>query len=153
MSKKSKKGRLEENVSVDDILAVITGETLAEEKLSKVSEVLSNLIGVNEDIKGVMLVSMEGFPVASHPPEIFKEEARVAAAIAAIFATSERNALDLVNEHVSYIAVKTSNRYIIIQLATEDYIIAVITDEKAKLGILLRDLTNATQSIKKILSI
>ncbi len=149
---KKKKRQKEEKVSIDDILSVITGETLVEEKLEKVHAVLKDLLEMNTDIKGAMLVSIEGFPIACHPPEIFREEAKVAAAIAAIFATSERNALDLVDEHVSYVAIKTFNRYIILKLAAEDYIIAVITDEKARLGILLRDIGKATSRIKDILA-
>ena len=146
----SKKSKKEEKVSVDDILEIISGESIAEEKLVEVLKVLQELIQINPDIKGVIIASMEGFPIASYPEDIFREEARVSAAIAAIFATSERNALDLVNEHVNYIAIKTSNRYIILRLAEEDHIIAVITDEKARLGMLLRDLSVASEKLKKI---
>ena len=148
----SKKSKREEKVSVDDILAVITGETIVEEKVKKVEKILEDLLIINPDIKGVIVVSMEGFPVVSYPKEVFEEEAKVSAAIAAIFATSERNAIDLVKEHVNYVTIKTSNRYILLRLAGEDYIIAVITDEKAKLGILLSDLAKVSERIKDLLS-
>lgn len=143
----------EDRITVDDIISAITSETIVEEQLIKVREILKNLVLRNQDIKGVIVVSIEGFPIASYPNEEFEEEAKIAAAIAAIFATSERNALDLVREHVNYVAIRTINRYIIIRLALEDYIIAVITSEKAKLGILLRDISVASDSIKKVLSI
>jgi len=148
----SKKSKREEKVSVDDILAVSTGETIVEEKVKKVEKILEDLLIINPDIKGVIVVSMEGFPVVSYPKEVFEEEAKVSAAIAAIFATSERNAIDLVKEHVNYVTIKTSNRYILLRLAGEDYIIAVITDEKAKLGILLSDLAKVSERIKDLLS-
>jgi len=143
----------EEQIPVDDIISAITSETLVEEQLIKVQGILKELVSNNQDIKGVIVVSIEGFPIASYPEEEFEEEAKVAAAIAAIFATSERNALDLVREHVNYVAIRTINRYIIIRLALEDYIIAVITSEKAKLGILLRDISMASERIKNMLSI
>ncbi len=155
MSAKKKRNKEEksevEEIPVDDILAVISGETLAEEKVRRIEEILKDLTKVNKQIKGAMLATMEGFPVATHPKKVFREDARISAAIAAIFATSERNALDLVNENIQYVAIKTSNRYILIRLAGEDYILAVITSEDAKLGIILRDLKEAGDKIRKII--
>ncbi len=153
MGPKSNKSKDKDQIPVDDIISAITSESLVEEQLIKVQGILKELVSNNPDIQGVIVVSIEGFPIASYPEEAFSEEAKVAAAIAAIFATSERNALDLVREHVNYVAIRTFNRYILIRLALEDYIIAVITSEKAKLGILIRDIIGASEKLKKILSI
>ena len=49
-----KKKQKEEKVSIDDILSVITGETLVEEKLEKVHAVLKDLLEMPEEEWGFL---------------------------------------------------------------------------------------------------
>ncbi|MHA1616317.1 MAG: roadblock/LC7 domain-containing protein [Candidatus Njordarchaeales archaeon] len=143
---------MSEIIDRDEILSALIGESAISEMADKVLKVLKDLVSSSQRIAGALIATPEGFPVASYPPEFFREEAKIAAAIAAIFATSERNALDMAGEHVDYVAIKTVNKYILLRLIGEDHILAVITNEGAKLGILMRDLNRAIEKLKSILS-
>jgi len=139
-------------IDKDEILSALISESAISEIVDKVLKILKGLVSAENGIIGALIATPEGFPIASYPPEVFREEARVSAAIAAIFATSERNALDVAREHVDYVAIKTEKRYILLRLVGEDHILSVITDEKAKLGIVMRDINKAIEQLKKILA-
>jgi len=144
---------MDENINPDELLQAITGGPEISELAEKVRNVLVRLLEMNETIDGALVSTLEGLPLTWHArdPDVIREEGRVAAAVTVVFGTSERNSLDLDKGHIDHVIIRTEDGYIILRLAGEDYILAAVTNNKAKLGVVLRDLKWAATKIEDVL--
>ena len=144
---------MSDEISPEELLAALTEDVAVSEVSTKITEVLKELSTINGNIEASVVSSAEGLPVAwyAKTPEILREEGKVAAAVTVIFSTSERNSMDLGRGHVDHIVVRTKSGNIILKLISEDYILAVVTDSDAKLGVILRDMIQASKKIIKII--
>ncbi len=145
---------MSEEVSPEELLRALMEESAVSEVGTKITEVLKELSEINQTIEAAIVSSAEGLPVAwyAKSPNILKEEGRVAAAVTVIFSTSERNSMDLGKGHVEHIVVRTNEGNIILQLINEDYILAVVTSPEAKLGVVRRDMKQASKKIIEIIN-
>ena len=145
---------MSEEVSPEELLRALMEESAVSEVGTKITEVLKELSEINQTIEAAIVSSAEGLPVAwyAKSPNILKEEGRVAAAVTVIFSTSERNSMDLGKGHVEHIVVRTDEGNIILQLINEDYILAVVTSPEAKLGVVRRDMKQASKKIIEIIN-
>ena len=145
---------MSEEVSPEELLRALMEESAVSEVGTKITEVLKELSEINQTIEAAIVSSAEGLPVAwyAKSPNILKEEGRVAAAVTVIFSTSERNSMDLGKGHVEHIVVRTDEGNIILQLINEDYILAVVTSPEAKLGVVRRDMKQASKKILDIIN-
>ncbi len=145
---------MSEEVSPEELLRALMEESAVSEVGTKITEVLKELSEINQTIEAAIVSSAEGLPVAwyAKSPNILKEEGRVAAAVTVIFSTSERNSMDLGKGHVEHIVVRTNEGNIILQLINEDYILAVVTNPEAKLGVVRRDMKQASKKILDIIN-
>ena len=145
---------MSEEVSPEELLRALMEESAVSEVGTKITEVLKELSEINQTIEAAIVSSAEGLPVAwyAKSPNILKEEGRVAAAVTVIFSTSERNSMDPGKGHVEHIVVRTDEGNIILQLINEDYILAVVTSPEAKLGVVRRDMKQASKKIIEIIN-
>ena len=142
-----------EEISPEELLAALEEEALISEIGNKITDVLKELTMLNNSIEACIVSSAEGLPVAwyAEKPEILREEGRIAASITVIFSTSERESMDLGKGHVEHVVEKKKNGNIVLRLINEDYILAVVTNKDAKLGVVLRDMGQAAKKILEIL--
>lgn len=140
-------------VSKEDILKALSAGYPKAEPRKKLKRILSNLVNNSENIQSAIVASTEGLPVAWIAKEkaTMKEEGKIAAAVSVIFLTSERNALDLDKGHVNNIIVKGKNGYVILRLVGEDYVLASVTSEKTRPSVIIRDMSNVSNKIAKVL--
>ncbi|MHA1617612.1 MAG: roadblock/LC7 domain-containing protein [Candidatus Njordarchaeales archaeon] len=145
----------EEVASREELLAIISQSYERTEIIEEIEKILEELLRNNPSIEVAMVATIEGLPVASYPKteKIQKEEGILAAAITVIFSTSERSALDLKQGHVDHVIIYTDVGYVVLRLTGEDHILAVLTKEDAKLGVILRDLKLTADKLQKIMSI
>ena len=145
---------MSDEISPEELLAALSEEATVSEIGAKITDVLKELSKVNPSIEASVVSSAEGLPVAWYAPspEALKEEGRISAAVTVIFSTSERSAMDLGRGHVEHVVVRTKDGNIILQLINEDYILAVVTSAEAKLGIVLRDMKQASKKILDIIN-
>ncbi|MHA1590752.1 MAG: roadblock/LC7 domain-containing protein [Candidatus Njordarchaeales archaeon] len=141
----------EELASREEFLAMLSEARKGAKIVGEIEKILESLIQENPSIELAIVATIEGLPVASYPKneKIQEEESLLAAAITVIFGTSERSSLDLNQGHVDHVIIYTDTGYAVLRLAGEDHILAVLTKENAKLGLILRDLKLAADKIVK----
>jgi predicted regulator of Ras-like GTPase activity (Roadblock/LC7/MglB family) len=121
----------------------------------------SALTGLCDSLDGVqaaVIVSIEGFVVASHPPgdESFMENgstssSQVAAMAATLVALGERTLSRLEQGQIERLLVEGSQGAMIVIPVSDDAAIAVLLHKGAKVGIALHSVKFAAQRIHSIL--
>jgi predicted regulator of Ras-like GTPase activity (Roadblock/LC7/MglB family) len=102
------------------------------------------------DIEGAAVISMDGLIVASSLPSSVEED-RVSAMSAALYGIGTRTAEELERGSIEQIYIKGDNGYMIITQAGLDAVLAVIANQKAKLGIIFLDIKRAADELSKII--
>ena len=116
----------------------------------QISNVLRKLQTGTPDIEGAAIISMDGLIVASSLP-FSVEEDRVSAMSAALYGIGTRTAEELERGNIEQIYIKGDNGYMIITQAGSDAVLAVIANQKAKLGIIFLDIKRAADELSKII--
>ena len=116
----------------------------------QISNVLRKLQTGTPDIEGAAIISMDGLIVASSLP-FSVEEDRVSAMSAALYGIGTRTAEELERGNIEQIYIKGDNGYMIITQAGSDAVLAVIANQKAKLGIIFLDIKRAAEELSKII--
>jgi predicted regulator of Ras-like GTPase activity (Roadblock/LC7/MglB family) len=121
-------------------------------------EALHNLCDSLEGVRAAVIVSVEGFVVASHPPgdETFAEDgsansSQMAAMAATLVALAERTLSRLAQGEVERMLVEGRFGIMIVIPATDNAAVAVLLAKGAKLGVALHRGEFAAQRIRHIL--
>jgi hypothetical protein len=119
-------------------------------RIEEVQRSLERLKASCTDIEGVVLVSQEGFIVASIlPPNI--EEDRVSALSAAFLGLAERCAEELGKVHPRQLYIQTDQGYIVTMGVGPDANVTVLTNRFAKPGLVLLDMRKTSEEIRALL--
>jgi predicted regulator of Ras-like GTPase activity (Roadblock/LC7/MglB family) len=118
--------------------------------VSTLKEILRKIKASSLDIESLALVSSDGLPIASMLPENIEED-KVAAMSATITALGERVLEDLSKGKLSVALVQGEKGYVITAGINKFAVLVVITNEMAKLGIIMFAVKKAVEDLAKIL--
>jgi predicted regulator of Ras-like GTPase activity (Roadblock/LC7/MglB family) len=113
-------------------------------------DVLRKIKASSLDIESLALVSSDGLPVASLLPENMEED-KVAAMSATITALGERVLDDLSKGKLNVALVQGEKGYVITAGIKNLAVLVVITNEMAKLGIVMLAVKKGVEELSKIL--
>ncbi|MCI4462599.1 MAG: roadblock/LC7 domain-containing protein [Caldisericum sp.] len=113
-------------------------------------DILRKIKASSLDIESLALVSSDGLPVASLLPENLEED-KVAAMSATILALGERVLDDLSKGKLNVALVQGEKGYVITAGIKNLAVLVVITNEKAKLGIIMLAVKKGVEELSKIL--
>ena len=102
-------------------------------KREEIRNFLKDIVKENK-LDGVIIADMEGLPVISYTAEELDEDT-VSASLAAILSAGEISANDVGKKNLHQVIVDTEDGYIVILPVSKEYVIGIITDKDAKLGI------------------
>ena len=102
-------------------------------KREEIRNFLKDIVKENK-LDGVIIADMEGLPVISYTAEELDEDT-VSASLAAILSAGEISASDVGKKNLHQVIVDTEDGYIVILPVSKEYVIGIITDKDAKLGI------------------
>ena len=113
------------------------------------NRILAGLHQSTPDIEGAAVISMDGLVMASSLPASVDEEG-VSAMAAAIYGIGARTSDELNRGLVEQLYIKGGNGYFLITQTGPDAMMAVMANQKAKLGIIFLDVRRAAEEIAKI---
>lgn len=102
-------------------------------KKEEVKNFLKDIVKENK-LDGVIIADMEGLPMISYTMEKMDEDT-VSASLAAILSAGEISASDVGKKNLNQVIVDTEDGYIVILPISGEYVIGIVTDKEAKLGI------------------
>jgi len=113
---------------------------------------LEQLLYNNADIIAVLLVDSSGFPIdfiAKQEMKLSQEDLLVIASanIWGLFAASERESIGLNLGHVKRIITRTEQGFLFITRCGENFVLAALVRPKARLGVIMRELSLAAKNI------
>jgi len=112
-------------------------------------EILRRMKDEDPDLEALVLVSLDGLPIASLlPPD--SEEDRIAALSATIIALGERASEELKKGAIEQAYVKSESGYIITTGIKDLAALMVVTNKEAKLGMALFSIRKGIQEIEKL---
>jgi predicted regulator of Ras-like GTPase activity (Roadblock/LC7/MglB family) len=127
-------------------------------RMDLLQNALSSLCDLLEGVRAAVIVSIEGFVVASHPPgdESFAENgsatsSQVAAMAATLVALAERTLSRLEQGEIERMLVEGRYGVMMVIPVSQDAAIAVLLEKGAKLGVALHTAQSAAQRIRHIL--
>lgn len=127
-------------------------------RMDLLQNALANLCDSLDGVRAAVIVSIEGFVVASHPPgdESFTEDgsansSQVAAMAATLVALAERTLSRLAQGEIERMLVEGRNGVMIVIPVSDNAAIAVLLEKGAKLGVALYTGQFAAQRIRHIL--
>ena len=125
-----------------------TKRTCQEEILTKILDSIK--IEVPE-VHSVLLVSSEGLPIASAQFDLSQQEPILSVMTAALISVGEQVSLELDKGEPRALIVECPKGLIVLQRINEDVLIAVVTREGARLGLLLFSLKKANAKLGQVL--
>ena len=117
----------------------------------QLNEILRNLQAGTPDVEASALVSLDGLMIASALPQHIEED-RAAGMSAILLNLGGRAALELARGKLQQVYVQGEDGYIIMNQATEETVLLVITSKQAKLGLIFLDVKQAVSKISQVLS-
>lgn len=102
------------------------------------------------DIEATAVVSADGLTIASALPKQFEED-RVAAMSAAMLSLGERIANELQRGTLAQVYVKGEEGYVILIAIGDAAVLTALTQESAKLGLVLLEMRRTADEIMKLL--
>lgn len=127
-------------------------------RMDLLQDALSNLCNSLVGVRAAVIVSIEGFVVASYPPgsESFSEDnsansSQVAAMAATLVALAERTLSRLDQGEIERMLVEGRYGVMIVIPVSDDAAIAVLLEKGSKLGVALHTGQYAAQRIRNIL--
>ncbi len=118
-------------------------------KQEQITQLLKKLQTSTPDIEGAAVISMDGLVIASSLPSSVEED-RVSAMSAALYGIGARTAEELERGGVEQIYIKGKTGYMIITQSGAEAVLAVIANEKAKLGIIFLDIKRGAEELAKL---
>lgn len=116
----------------------------------QITQILKKLQTSTPDIEGAAAISMEGLIIASSLPS-YVEEDRISAMSAALYGIGARTSEEIQKGTIEQIYIKGGNGYMIITQTGVNAVLAVVANEKAKLGIVFLDVKRASEELSKII--
>jgi len=118
--------------------------------LIEIKSVLEELMKINPNIKGILIARYDGMPLVSTILNR-SEEAVLSAILATISMLHNRIMQHLPLNEFKYSMSRFANGGILLTSLTSEYLALIFFSEKAKLGILLRDIENLRSKLINIL--
>ncbi len=121
-----------------------------EGKPAQILEVLKKMKTENPDIEALSVVSLDGLPISSLLPQ-GAEEDRIAALSATILSLGERAAEELKKGTLEQAYVKGNSGYVIVQSVKNIAALMIVTNDKAKLGMVMLSVRKGLSEISQII--
>lgn len=102
---------------------------------SALQAVLQEFVTSVSNVQGASIISPDGLALVSSLPAGMEEE-RVSAMSAAMLALGERIGRELARGQIERILVEGEKGYAIVSSCTDDAVLIVLTDDKAKIGVI-----------------
>jgi len=134
---------------------------MPEYRLNQIEDVLRSLHESVEGLQGTVVISLDGFVVASHVPsangrrrrgESQTDSPQVAAMAASIVAISDKVLAQLQRGVMHRVLIDGSDGGIVVVPAGPDAAIAVMVEHEAKLGLVMLALQRSAEQVKRILT-
>ena len=119
-------------------------------KESMLQGILSELNGGSADIEASAIISIDGLTIASALPGSMDED-RVGAMSAAMLSLGERTAAELARGELEQVMIKGDSGFVLLIHAGPDAVLTVVTNQKAKLGLIFLDATRAAKGISELI--
>ena len=117
----------------------------------KIEEVLIDLKSLTPDVEGAVLVDMNGLPITSVISNGV-DDTLVAAMASAMLRMGERTVDELEKGRLHRVLVQAEKGYVVLVEAGQDAVLAVVTTERAKLGMIFVDANLAAVKVAKLLA-
>jgi hypothetical protein len=117
----------------------------------KIEEVLIDLRALTPDVEGAVLVDMNGLPITSVISDGVNDTI-VAAMASAMLRMGERTVDELEKGRLHRVLVQAENGYVVLVEAGRDAVLAVVTTERAKLGMIFVDANLAAEKVATLLA-
>lgn len=117
---------------------------------AQILEVLREMKQENPDFTALAVVTPDGLPMASLLPEDIEED-RVAAISATLSSLAERASNELKMGKLEQTYAKGENGYILVTSIKDVATLLAVTNNKAKLGMVMFNMKEGIQKIEKIL--
>ena len=117
----------------------------------KIEEVLVELKALTPDVEGAVLVDMNGLPITSVISDGVNDTL-VAAMASAMLRMGERTVDELEKGKLHRVLVQAEKGYVVLVEAGRDAVLAVVTTERAKLGMVFVDANLAAVKVAKLLA-
>ena len=125
-------------------------EEMEKPRTELMAERLSALQAIAPDIEASAVVSVDGLIMASALPAEAEED-RVSAMSAAMLSLGERIAGELGRGTLQQVQIRGKNGYVILSSIGEEAVLTVMTGAKAKLGLVLLDMSRAARDLGTML--
>ena len=116
----------------------------------RLAATLNELMEDSQEIQAAVLVSLDGFTMASALPDGMHED-RVGAMSAAILGLGERAAAELGRGSLTQVFIEGEGGYVMLIAAGGRAVLTCLADIDAKLGLVLYDMRAAAETIAEIL--
>lgn len=119
---------------------------------SSLQTALQEFVTSVSNVQGAAIISSDGLALVSSLPAGMEEE-RVAAMSAAMLALGERIGRELARGAIERILVEGEKGYAIVSNCTDDAVLIVLTDDKAKLGVINLEIKQLIARLQPSLSL
>ena len=123
----------------------------SESKVSQIESLLREMELTARHVEASAVVNIQGLPICSAMP-LGVDDGILAAMTATILSMAERAASELTRGKLARVLVEGEKGYLVISAAGEEAILAVLTKEKANLGMVFLVMEKVAEKIAKILS-
>ncbi|PIO48759.1 MAG: diacylglyceryl transferase [[Chlorobium] sp. 445] len=119
---------------------------------SSLQTALQEFVTSVSNVQGAAIISPDGLALVSSLPAGMEEE-RVSAMSAAMLALGERIGRELARGAIERILVEGEKGYAIVSNCTDDAVLIVLTDDKAKLGVINLEIKQLIARLQPSLSL
>ena len=113
-------------------------------------DILKKLLAAIPEVKAAAIVSAEGLPIASAPPQGI-DETRIAAMTAALLSLSERAVIEMDKGLFEQLYVRGDQGYLLVLQAGPNAVLTVSTTKDVRLGLIFLYCKRTTEKIAKLI--
>lgn len=124
---------------------------MSDTKAERLAGALSDFLGSSPNAEAAAVVSFDGLTMASALPEGMDEE-RMGAMSAALLGLGEQAAVGLGRGELRQLFVEGDGGYVFLMSARDEAVLAVVTDEIAKIGFVLFEMRRAADIVGHVLA-
>lgn len=123
---------------------------MKDSKAERLAEALNDFLETSPNAEAAAVVSFDGLTMASALPSDIDEE-RMGAMSAALLGLGEQAAIGLGRGELNQIFVEGDDGFVFLMSARDQAVLAVVTDQAAKIGFVLYEMRHAAGAIGTIL--
>ena len=123
-------------------------QPLAPTLSNRIAEQLRALRTATPEIIGAVVVTMDGFVVASVVPSEIDEDV-IGGMAASLLGVGERIAADLMRSEMEQVYVRSPKGYIVVNAITKDAALVLLVTRDAKLGLIFLELKRAIGNLAR----